>query len=232
MTLVVNGVQQESVFVNGIKMETIYMNETMVSEGAVSITVPSNVSSYNMRSAIDALGLSTKQYNFVNNGIIGSLISGDLTGYNVDFINNGEIQGIRNETRGVGGDAVTLTSPLSFTNKGWLRGAGGAGGKGAKGADDTYMNNGVETTRIGGEGGLGGLGRGYDKGLTAGSVGNPSTPAGGNSGGYGGSGGSWGIDGVRPSGGELGTAAGKAIVGSSFITNLTWNYGSVDGIIA
>jgi len=55
----------------------------------------------------------------------------------------------------------------------------------------------VTKTRIGGDGGNGGLGRAFNRNATAGQQGKPSNPAGGNSGGAGGAGGSWGVNGAN-----------------------------------
>jgi len=67
-------------------------------------------------------------------------------------------------------------------------------------------------TTVGGNGGLGGAGRGYLSPAKKGDLGRPSNPTGGNAGGKGGTGGDWG-----KAGGQSGVAGGKAIIGKSFL---------------
>ncbi len=296
----------DSVTVDGAIMDRVYINDTLVYENSVTLQLPSSGQAINLKDFIDANAEGKEKVLLESNGILGGIESGDLSGLDVTLTINGESQGLRSDTKGVGGDALKITSPMKLYLNGALRGAGGGGGTGAKGADDTYTttedydsrfnssnkytyhNNGkaivywngsgktqtmenseatvymngvggvdyawrtgglknttadgileyavwarekISVDRTGGEGGLGGLGRGYDKALTSGSTGSPSTPSGGNTGGTGGSGGDWGDAGVRPIGGSAGALAGNAISGQSFIQNNDWNNGQVDGLV-
>ena len=114
-----------------------------------------------------------------------------------------------------GGNAIAVETPVAgygsynlvINNYGELRGGGGAGAPGGKGGNGQYASNGVLTESVGGNGGFGSSGRGYQttspyfNSSISGGVGAAGTNNAGQ-GGTGGNGGDWGNPGV---GGSTGT---------------------------
>lgn len=125
----------------------------------------------------------------------------------VELVNAGGIQGAGAATKtgtistgaagNVGGDALTVTSPLRLNNsQGTISGGGGGGASG----------DGDGATITGGDGGQG---RGYGQSSASGTT---SWTIGGN-------GGTFGASGTASSTGQTGGAAGKSVNG---VANVTW----------
>ena len=117
----------------------------------LTLVLPKQYSLLNLRNYIDTNNPTNQtEVLVINNVTNGSIETGDLTGLNVKFITNSEIQGYRAgyaDANDVKNRGLTITSPIQLINNGWIRGCGGAGGTGGKGADDTYTTN-SDTTRI------------------------------------------------------------------------------------
>ncbi len=128
----------DAVTVNGSTIDRVYVDNTLVYENSVTLQLPSSGQAINLKDFIDANAGGKEKVLLESNGILGGIESGNLAGLDVTLTINGESQGIRSDTRGEGGHALVLTSPVKLYLNGALRGAGGGGGTGAKGADDVY----------------------------------------------------------------------------------------------
>lgn len=236
----------------------------LASGGPFNLIISSNQTNANLRSLAIAAGWdqNSKLIATINSGIyISSNSTGTpaLTIYGsfpggVDLTNNGFIIGMGGAggtsqtanmstapaAAGSGGPALSVSSPVRFTNTGTIAGGGGGGGGGASRFGTTTF-----IVASGGGGGGGRSGQANSAGGTAaigsyqGANGNPGTVSGAGAGGSGGSSGSvWGGNGGNggdwatagaagaasggvQSGGVAGSAgaAGAAVSGNS---NITW----------
>ena len=106
-----------------------YLNGTIVFKKSLELYLPDPQgvnTTINLKTFID--GEDTGGFTnikIINNFIQPQIITGVLTGLNIEFENNSEIQG---NTEGSAG--LILTSDILLINNGWIRGAGGGGGLG------------------------------------------------------------------------------------------------------
>jgi len=112
-----------------------YLNGTIVFRKRLELWLPnpSGTSTINLRSFINANNPDGYDTILVyNTHTQPSITSGDLSGLDVTFINNGQILGTYS-----GYNALTLSSYLILINNGWIKGAGGRGGDGGQASDRT-----------------------------------------------------------------------------------------------
>ncbi len=143
----------------GVNVDKAFFNGHLVFQKLLSIELPQAVTEINLQAFIEANnpnGLSA--FIITNNYIQPRIITGDLDGYDVILINNGEIRGTEANK-----NALHITSLITVMNYGWIRGAGGDGGAGGKGGDDTYSSSSDETRYVFG------CGSGYSWGAHLGS---------------------------------------------------------------
>ena len=116
-----------------------YMNNTLVYKKALELLLPDpngNNATINLRSFIDANNPENYESILViNNFVQPTITTGDLSGLEVEFENNGSVLGNAN-----GADALVLTSDVLLNNQGWIKGAGGAGGTGGSGTSSSRLS--------------------------------------------------------------------------------------------
>jgi len=135
MSLQINGINMDSVSVDGIKQDRFFVNGVNVFEDSITLHIPNGATKTNLRALIDAQAGGKDKVIIINDGVVSSVVTGDLSGLDVTLINNGEMQGVRIEAAGSSHMGLRITSPITLINKGWIRGRGGVGGTGAKGQD-------------------------------------------------------------------------------------------------
>jgi len=136
-TTYVNGKPIETAVFNGVDLDKIYFNSKLVFHKSLSLELPQGVTEINLQEFILASSPGTYEaFTITNNLVQPRVVTGDLTGYDVTFINNSEIQGTS-----INGDAFEATTLVTLINNGWIRGAGGRGGKGGKGGDNTVVES-------------------------------------------------------------------------------------------
>ncbi len=100
-----------------------------LNQAEIFLPEPADNSTINLKDFIDANNpQNAVAVTVTNNFIQPKIITGDLYGMDILFVNNGEIQGNDNS-----GTALELSSKLRLVNNGWIRGAGGRGGSGGSG---------------------------------------------------------------------------------------------------
>lgn len=124
----------DSAFFNGVDLDKIFFNTVMVFQKSVELILPQAVTEINLQAFLDINASGSKAVTVVNNLIQPRIVTGDLTNYEVTFINNGEIQGTD-----VNPNAFHATTMITLLNNGRIRGAGGKGGNGGKGLDDIQL---------------------------------------------------------------------------------------------
>ena len=118
----------------------LYLNTKLSFQRGATIEMIQAVSEVNIQSLIEAQAPTDTNITIINNLIQPRIITGDLTGLNVTFINNGEIQGVAENK-----DAFQATSEIRLLNYGNIKGGGGNGGQGGEGLDSTKTTNKSET---------------------------------------------------------------------------------------
>ena len=116
---------------NGSLVNYVYMNRVLVWQRITEkvLYLPQFNNTFNLRSFIDSQdtdGLTGIKV--INNHIQPSMMSGDLNGLDVEFVNNGELRGTNS-----GNTALLMSSLMKLINNGWIRGAGRNGSTGARG---------------------------------------------------------------------------------------------------
>jgi len=109
----------------------------------LTLWLPKYYSLINLRTYINANNPSNKKNIVVyNNRDNATTTTGNLSGLNVKFVNNGKLFGIATQSARNAFEAknngFTATSALQFVNNGYVYGCGGNGGHGGKGANDSY----------------------------------------------------------------------------------------------
>jgi hypothetical protein len=116
-----------------------YLNGHVVYRKALELFLPDPQgvnNTINLRAFINANNPDGYQsISIINNFIQPKIITGDLTGLEVELINNGEILG-----NASGADALVISSNIIVTNNGWIKGAGGAGGAGGDGTTSSRLS--------------------------------------------------------------------------------------------
>ena len=135
-TTIFNGSRLDSWSFDGSELDEAYMNGSLVFKRAIELVLPGGNALLNLGDYIKANAAGYRSITLVNNITRGPIVTGSLagSGYDVTFINNGDIRGSSVER-----SAFRVQDKLTFINNGWLRGAGGDGTDGANGKDDTYV---------------------------------------------------------------------------------------------
>jgi len=120
-----------------------YMNTLLVFKKGVELILPQAVSEINLQSFIEANAPGETSILITNSFTQPRVVTGDLSGLDVVFINNGEIQGVD-----LNRNAFHATSLIQLINNGWIRGGGGDGGKGGVGKNDTYVTTSSSTQYV------------------------------------------------------------------------------------
>ena len=124
-----NGVEMKEIYHNGSRLDEMYMGGVIVYKRVLEFELDQYSSVFHLRNVIDSKNsLGADVIIVTNNKVQPSMTTGDLSGLNVTFINNGEIRGTN-----PGNTALRLTTVMKLTNNGWIRGAGGNGGNGGHG---------------------------------------------------------------------------------------------------
>ena len=134
-----NGAIMNYVFANGVEMTDGYANGVWVFTNKLVLTLPQQTAPFNLTTWINANNPLGRRVVTVTNSLTQpAMETGNLSHTNgatgttetmdVEFINNGEIQG-----SSAGGTGMNIQGSIKITNNGWIRGAGGNGGKGATG---------------------------------------------------------------------------------------------------
>ncbi len=133
-----NGTTPKNIEFNGVDLCRVFMNGVQVFQQSdtLYLPAPSNSNTINLRSWINGQTLASNcgAITVINNHTQPKIVTGNLSGLTVEFINNGEIQG-----NYAGANALEVTSSMKLTNNGWIRGAGGNGGRG--GTNNNYSKN-------------------------------------------------------------------------------------------
>ena len=135
-----NGTLMSYVFANGVEMNDAYMNAVWVYTNTLHLTMSQQSAPFNLTNWINSNNPLGRRKVIVTNSLTqpametGNLshtngATGTIETMDVEFINNGEIQG-----SSAGGTGMNIQGSIKITNNGWIRGAGGNGGKGGNGA--------------------------------------------------------------------------------------------------
>ncbi len=124
-----NNVKRYHLWFNGNYMNEGYMNGVHVFTTLLRLTLPQAVTPVNLRTFINNNNPHGRTRIIVTNNLTQPrLDTGNLAGLSVTLVNNGQFQGAA-----VGDRGMNITSALTVTNNGWIRGAGGNGGRGGNG---------------------------------------------------------------------------------------------------
>ncbi len=114
---------------NGKIVDFVYMNNVLVWQRMLILHLSQHHNTFSLRTFINDKNINNvKQITVINDRTQPAMVTGNLSGLDVTFINNGEIQAMVG-----GGNAFHATSPIKLINNGWIRGSGGKGGAGGKG---------------------------------------------------------------------------------------------------
>ena len=138
----VNGIGMDEIYHNGSRLDEMYMNGVIVHKRMLELIIPQQSGVLNLRTFIDSNNpTSASAITVVNNLTQPSIRTGDFSGLNVTFVNNGEIQGLYS-----GSTALWIESTVTLTNNGSIKGSGGDGGKGGDGGNGEHGADGQPKT--------------------------------------------------------------------------------------
>ena len=145
MEILGNNINIDSVISNaGKSIDYVYANNILVWQRLLTLELPQFTALFDLRTFIDNNNSKNhKRIVVINNLIQPTMVSGNLDGLDVTFINNGEIQG-----GAPGAAAIYLVSPIKITNNGWIRGAGNNGIDGSRGINGSRGDTSTDKTII------------------------------------------------------------------------------------
>jgi len=99
---------------SGKIVDFVYMNKVLVWQRMITLTLPQYSKTFSLRSYINSNNPNNvKKITIINTRTQPSIETGNLSGFDVTFINNGEIQGTY-----PGSTALNITSKLKLLNNG------------------------------------------------------------------------------------------------------------------